>query len=599
MIPRKKRIAIITTIIIILLVGIASCFGYLYFLTDIFKTKEQLFTKYFGENLQLISYFISQDFNKQINQDLKMNKYESQLLAKIDYIENVNTTSENKNNPINNLYLTMNSQVDETNNYVYKNIKIINNEEDFLGGEYLKQNSDTYFRYLGIKQFLKLTESDSEENINLENIFNLPQIQLSKEEKENIKTDYLQLVRENIDKSHYGKENNVIITIDSQSITSNLYYLEISKEQFYDLIIDILEKIKQDNIILDKIAKQTKSEDLQNDFLNYIDEIIEDIKNKDIKEEMIKISLYEKDGKLLRTAITTNNNNIYIDIHENSMKIENRYNNEEQKHIISINKEENLENLSNIKLNYNLIKDDVIENTITLDIKLTKNDTNINRQIVIGLDNQKNNFKFNILEENKIVNEFKQDIQEIKQNNVIDINTLNANQLEYIRQIIKTDYQEKINKINTLNHIKIIQNILLDEEEIDFGNTEIISETEKNRFNSNFQFFEGEGLTANNIKDLMSYAKTNLKSIKYLKQGNQELQDLNSSLFEGLSSEELKQKIIEIDSFQLNIVKNEKNQEASNNFEKILDIIEDTKFNITIEYLENGLANKINIKIVK
>ena len=109
-----------------------------------------------------------------------------------------------------------------------------------------------------------------------------------------------------------------------------------------------------------------------------------------------------------------------------------------------------------------------------------------------------------------------------------------------------------------------------------------MSETERNRFNSNLTFFIGNDLTADNIKDLLEVAKNNIK-------------DANIELSEAEKEEDRKLTQITID-----IERDSNNQEILSEIADVIEKNNGEKFNVTMSYDENTkLINKIFIKVVQ
>ena len=92
--PRKKRIAIL---VISIVLGVFLLFGILAFLilkTDTFKSNEELFAKYLIQNFDFID-ILKIENTSEIENMLNTNKYQSELEAKIQYTENIETSDEN------------------------------------------------------------------------------------------------------------------------------------------------------------------------------------------------------------------------------------------------------------------------------------------------------------------------------------------------------------------------------------------------------------------------------------------------------------------------------------------------------------------------
>ena len=154
MIPRKKRILIITISIILVISVIVGILIFLLLKTDLLKTKEELFSKYFVQNFQILD-ALSLD-NKEIDNTLENNKYSSSLIGTVQYTEDMNTSNENTNSEINNYQFKANSEVDKTNQYIYSKIEITDKEEKLAGFEYINDKEIYGIKLDGIRQFVSI-----------------------------------------------------------------------------------------------------------------------------------------------------------------------------------------------------------------------------------------------------------------------------------------------------------------------------------------------------------------------------------------------------------------------------------------------------------
>lgn len=604
MMPRKKRIAIIITAILVSILSIVGIFSYLYFNTDILKTDEELFGKYFMKNFNMIENLTNSELNNEINSQLNQNKYVSELTAKIEYTENINTTTENKDSVVNDIYLKVDSQIDKQNNYFYNDIKLVKEENNFIGFESILQNNDNYFRYAGIKQFLKIDETniiDGLKSINEGTI--LQYLNINEEEKEVIKNNYLGIIRQYIAKDSYGKQKNAMITVNSQTVNANAYYLNITDKQIHEIKLQILEALKQDELILNKLEeiknKLNTDENVKQKVIDIINTNIENIKQEEIKDSVIKITVYQSKGILIRTLVETETDRYIIDyidkdtIYLERIEKENNLN----KISLTIQNISSANNLKEIKITLNNINNDVILNTIVIETKQEKNDFKIFNTLNTSIYNEKNESKLFVTQNIEIVNEFKENIEEKLQNNIIDLNTLNENQKSMIGNIITKDIETKINQVDWNEYLRMIVKLFEVEEKVEIKDDNEIEETEKNRFNSNFEFFVGEGLSYNNIEDLMGYVKNNLNSIQINNVGSQESKEFVVTDIENKEDTQIQEYIKNIDNIVLNIEKNNNNIELSNGFLQLIEKMKDKKFNVQIEYNENKMVNKINIKV--
>ena len=297
--PRKRRILIITMISIVLLIAIIGILGYLYLKTDMFKSKETLFAKYLlqnGENVQ----FLNVQNDEKINKILENRKYESTLDAKVEYTEDAGTSNENKDNGINNVKLVINSNVDNSSDYNYKDISIQDeNKNTLVGVEYLKDEKLYGLRLKDIVQFVSI-EYDKDENkeetedneiynkINEFSNLDLNEIfELTETEKIALQNRYIGILRSNVSKERYAKQTNAIITLNNKDVKTNAYSIRLTTEEYNNLRIKILEQLSSDEIILEKINKleekvkefdEDYEESFRDKFVSYLEDVIKKFK---------------------------------------------------------------------------------------------------------------------------------------------------------------------------------------------------------------------------------------------------------------------------------------------------------------------------------
>ena len=143
MMTKKKRKTLLIAVLALLILIISATLIILYLNTDLFKSNETLFFKYLGKNAQNIEE-IGKIFEKtDYNNLLETNKYTEKTEVKVNYTKNLGTTSENNNNAINKLKLQLEGQTDKTNQYNYKDIKLLNDDNKELEVEYI-QNGNSY-----------------------------------------------------------------------------------------------------------------------------------------------------------------------------------------------------------------------------------------------------------------------------------------------------------------------------------------------------------------------------------------------------------------------------------------------------------------------
>ena len=271
MIPRKKRRLILIVSIVLVILIMLTAFLLVYINTDMFKSNKTLFMKYLGQNVENMEEMYTQVGQKNdYENSLEQSKYTVNTQINVNNTENLGTTEENTDNIINQLNIVIEGQVDIANQYNYQHMNLYNGEESILGLEYI-QDSNTYgIRFSDLfQQFLlvdnnnlqdlfnKLGYSD-EETSNIPNQIDLDQLSLSQleisnEEKEDLSNRYTEIIENSLSDKNFSKAQNQTIEIDGKSVQVNAYSVTLTKEQLNNLYLDILEQLKNDEIILGKL----------------------------------------------------------------------------------------------------------------------------------------------------------------------------------------------------------------------------------------------------------------------------------------------------------------------------------------------------------
>ena len=617
MMPRKKRLTILITTIILIVGIIIGVLAFLYLKTDAFKSNETLFAKYLMQNFNAIDN-LANNGTEEITNALNTNKYTSELVGKIEYVENVNTSDENKDNPINNMQVKINSQTDKNNKYYYKDIKVTKDDENLMRTEYLNQENIYGIRLDGIKQFVSIDSSNLNNiqkdfnNTNLEGIFTTIDFNgifnFSQEEKQKLSNTYLEVMKNNISKDKYYKQSNNLITVNNKDVYANAYYMKLTREEYNDLKIKMLEQLSKDEVILSKIDKleetikekdSSYNEDkkLRDSFKEYINDTIEDIKNNNIGSDEVKITVYENKGQTVRTSIEMNTNKLNIDLFNNAIKLEDTVLGEtENKKIIKVVKDS-----SSAEQNIDIAYEEVEDSEVVVDLKITNQQkmegNDIKNDSSLEVSNDKCKVNIEIQDTIKIVNEFEQ--KNDFENDNVNLNELDDDKVETIVNILISNIQGQFNNFNenipVENFVKLLQDLNLTKKgTIQISDKATVTETEKNRFNSQFEFFASENLTKDNIKELLNVTENDFEDMKIILNGQES--ELDTSKLEGNSSRDYINNIEEIDLYI------KENQTNENKKTDLLAFLEKSskKYDVSLEYNEQtGLVEMIKIKIRK
>ena len=610
---RKKRITIITIAIVLVIAIIIGILAFLYIKTDAFKSNETLFAKYLVQNFDIIEVW-EKSKNTDIENLLNTNKYTSQIEGKIEYTENKGTSNEKQSSSVNNVGIKITSNIDKSNNYNYSDISIGTENEKLVGLEYLNEDDKYGIRLKDIQQFVSIKKDDETQESELKNIEKLTEniyvqsiIKFSDEEKQTLKNTYLEIIKNNVSKEKYHKQSNSLITVNNKDMQTNAYYIEFTVEECNNLYIKILEQIAKDEIILSKvdlIEKQIKEIDedydgnLRENFVKSIKDKIKEIEDKNIGNDKVKITVYEKNMKTVRTSIEKNNDKTIIDLYDSSsIKIDTvKIDETTDEQYIKIESKNDGTNL-NVLVEYAKIQDNNTKNTVQFNYGQTFLNNELNKNIELGISNEKNEAIIKISDDTNFVQEFENEITLEKDN--VDLDELDEEQSNAINGILTENVQSQLSNllavVNLNDYVSMLQNLgLMNKTSIELPSDGEVTETERKRFNSQFEFFVSEGLTSDNIKELIDTAENNFEDMKVLLK-NGEIQDLDlDKINSSRESSDYKKEISEI---LLYIKKNSNNEEKEADLLTYLEKESGNKYNVSIEYDADGLTRIIRAKI--
>lgn len=614
MMPRKKRIALAIAIPVIIVMIIITTGILLYLNTDMFKSNKTLFLKYLGENSENLKAIQDVFESSEYEKKLQDNKYTETTEIKANYTNNLQTTSEDTSNSINKAKIIIKGQKDQPNKYCYKDFKLIkeedstisegnqnndensnstNNEQGIAEIEYIQNNdnygvrfSDLFKQYLlvennNLKELFEKIGYSEQQLDNIPNSFEidkmtLEDIKFTEEELNNIKERYVNIVSKNVTDKNFEKKSKQIISINDKNISTNAYILNLTNEQLNNLYINLLEDLKQDDIILNKIEKiqekislikinSSESLNLKEKFIENIDSTIEKINKTNIGSQETKIIVYENEGKTIRMTVQGKDYEINFDFLQEQ---------EENEFVITIKKEDiETQKLEINKNNEGLkiyIQNNNTDNPIKISFEQNKNETNTNSSNDSSIKYEIKNSKIevNIKQKTDIVDNFENQ-NVLNDQNSIELNKLEKEQLNAVLNQVTNALQQKTDSISQEIKGEDIQELLKtlgiikNEQKIEGGE---ITETEKNRFNSKFEILAGENLDNENV----------LKVV------------------EGLKENVLKAQVGSNQEIKVEVNKDSNNEEVGRTLEEYIKEKEDTKYNVTIEHDENtGLVKYV------
>lgn len=619
MIPRKRKIVILVSAILLVILIILGILAILYLKTDMFKSNETLFAKYMMQNLNAVEILKNED-TLEIDNKLNTNKYESKIEGTIQYTENIGTSAESNENNINKVKLKINSNIDRQENYHYKDISIGTDDEDLIKLEYLNEDQTYGVRLYGIQQFVSVEENGSDEilkEFGIDNIQGLLAkidynsiLSFTEVEKQSLIDTYVGIIQSNVSKDKYYKQSNTLITINNQDMQTNAYCMKLTIEEYNNLYIKILEQITKDEVILSKIDlveneikekypsyEQDKS--LRETIINSINDKIEEIKDNNIGNEEVKIIVYENNMQTVRTSIEKSLNKTTLDLYNNSyIKIDNvELGEDENEQSIKIEKN-NDETQSNESIEFKNIQDNEIISDIKINYQQILENEKINKNIELEISNAKYKGVLNIKDDIELVEEFENQIS-LETNNV-KLNDLQKEQINSIKNIIDENIQGQLENLYSIadskQYKKMLQNLgIIKKNTVEIPDKVEVTDIERKRFNSQFEFFISEDLTADNIKDLIKTAENNFDDMKILlKSGEIEDLDIEKTNSNYNGSFDYKKNISEI---LISIKEDSTNEDKKENVLKFVEDNSNNKYTVSLEYDDNGLVKVIRIKI--
>lgn len=374
---KKKGIIIIIIIILLLLMVAGGILAYLY--TDLFKSNETLFLKYIDQTAKSLKY----TENTQMQDVAKLQK---QVPYKIQGELNFAYEGEDNSNleMLKNMKLKIDSNVDKKAEKSYTKATAIYQNQDLFELEYANSNniyalksSEIVTAFVGIRnenlkslaQQLGITPTDQIPDripfLSYEELFNL-----SQEEKQHIIDTYLPVIIENIPKNNYSKQTNMPITKEGVEYNTTPYRLDLNAEEIDNIIVKLLETLKQDSITLNTITTKAKLLNLSSEYteINNLTQVIQkliDNRNNttEVLQDGISIIVYTEKGQTVLTEV----------IIKNQIKLT----------IYGENKQQNNHTYMMIE---NLSASDNFT-TLEIEITTTKTDTQSNYQVLMNKDN--------------------------------------------------------------------------------------------------------------------------------------------------------------------------------------------------------------------
>lgn len=494
---KNSKLILIIMILLVVLILITGAM-YAYFATDIFKSDKELFFKYITQMGDQNGGFL----DKQLKEYLEQQKNVSYRNEGTFFL---NVTSEKGSakeyEAINNFNISFSGQTNHATNSSEQNISLNYSDDVKFPVSYRKIGNTVGLqtKYVGSKYIVVETDKLEDETLaeletinelaaGTEKIEKASKELCNPEEWENIKETYIKVLNSQLQDSQFTKieENNM-----------NGYRLKIEGEQVKNILIQLLETLKNDQMTLEKINGLIEEQKNTTKITaNTIDNYIKDIeRNSDFSDESYEITIFQEKGKITKLVIATQ---------EEEIKLEKRKEENLLQYTISfatISEEDDVE----ISLNANysgLASMQSVKETYEVQIQNYKyqynNQVDFTNEVRIEEFSDENAMILNNYEEEQVSNFLGQVVERIQIVNQQQMEELGLEENENpLIQMIMLPMQTLINSegIGTIN-----------------SSTSNMSEIEVNAFNERFENYESTNLQGTTVKGLLSTIQLNNES---------------------------------------------------------------------------------------
>lgn len=444
----EEKKGFIIAVIVIIAIAILAIGGVLvYANTDLFKSNQTLFFQYIGQAIEDIDYVE----NTQLKEIAKKKEEKPYTVdGKVQY----KIGEENQDG----IHIDIKASVNKPEKKAYTKANLNYQNQEIFSLEYANSNdiyaiksNEIITAFIGIEnnnlkvlaQKLGILNTASiPDSIKQTNIQDL--LIITQEEKEHIRETYLPVLTKNIEKDNFKKEKDVSISIKDTNYITTAYHLELSKEKQKQVILEVLQTLKEDSITLNLITTKAKILGLDENYTqinlltNKIQKQMNDIQNGKMAEGgPINIIVYTNKGEVIATEIIQDDTKytIYGNKQNNtisrSLIIENLNQQENKK--MEINLEEvRKEKETNYNMKMNI--EDEIEINFSMENKQTEEET-IETKGEVNISQGKANATISYEQKTNFVEKI-EDIIELDRNNCGVLNDYTTEQLQVLLQAV-------------------------------------------------------------------------------------------------------------------------------------------------------------------
>lgn len=479
-------ILIIAVLAIILVGGIA----FAYLTTDIFRSEKDLFFKYMTQIGDSEKGFLDNQL-KGYWEKKKNTPYNNEGNFSVNII--VEEGQEQFKN-VNDFSITYSGQVDAENLEVEQNISLNYSDKVNFPISY-KQLGNTIglqTKYVGSKYIA--VDTDNLENLtdgseisldlDINSLKNISQFELTEEEKTHIKDTYFGVLNTYLGEEKFSKVEEANV---------NGYKLSLTGEELKNILTQLLETLKNDQITIDLINESLQvQEDFNEISKDNIDDLIEEINNDtDLEEQNLEIIVYSKKG--ITNKVTISTDELKIDIQKENTSGDIKY-------------------YTTMELTQDEDMTKIYLNSTYSGISSMQN---INEIYELGVELEELKYKYTL--KNNINFTGSVNIQEFASDNSMILTNYESEQvsnfLNAVRKRLVQVNKKQMEELGLEEDENPIQYLIpsLDMFSIngDIINKSTLSEEQINTFNSRFENYEGTNQQAQTVKGLLSTISLN------------------------------------------------------------------------------------------
>lgn len=502
---KNNKILLIIIIIVFILILFAGV-AFAYFATDIFRSNKELFFKYITQIGDPEKGFINKDLN-QYFEKRKSVAFNNQGEISVNISDDEN---EDKYKNVNEFKIEFSGQVDGENSKVAQNISLnysnsVSEQLKFkkVGSKYGIQTNDVASKFIAvdINDLNKISQSNmtiEDYSKTIKKLKDFTKVEVNKEEFEKIINKYKNLLNEELNSEWFSKVED-----------SNLvgYKLLLDGENLKNILVKLLENIKNDKTVLEKINEYLKIQKNSNKVsANDIDEFIEKIKDEnDLEDKKIEIIVYKENNSVVK---------ISIGFDDNLISIEKNIKNNSQNFTLEVKQKNDVVFVINMQFDglqsiQNVTEDYKIQFNIDDYINTNSPDSDENSNIL-----NKKIYKYNL--KNEVNFTYNADIENLTDENSLILTNYSQESvsnfmdalMQRLQDINKRD-MEKLGVNENENPIfQTIPSFILGSNQITMINNEM-TELEINTFNSKFEVYQGTNLSPQTVKGLLSTISLN------------------------------------------------------------------------------------------